>query len=206
MSRAPSSGIGERCGNANLSTIIPNLQLKRGYACIPERAMARLTATARAGGRDLQHRPRPAPALCRQERLRPQGRHAHRRRASRTRAPSSICRPRTVGNAAALPDVRGLRPEHDPAASSSEICPELDEGLAGDRGRSSTSSRSWNTRLPVRGADSSFELLVRQAARASTSPSSSSSISRSSASSRCRATASAAMALIKVSVDGASAR
>ena len=28
-------GFGERSGNANLSTIIPNLQLKRGYVCIP---------------------------------------------------------------------------------------------------------------------------------------------------------------------------
>ena len=28
-------GFGERCGNANLSTVICNLQLKRGYECIP---------------------------------------------------------------------------------------------------------------------------------------------------------------------------
>lgn len=27
-------GIGERCGNADLSVIVPNLQLKQGYACI----------------------------------------------------------------------------------------------------------------------------------------------------------------------------
>lgn len=40
-------GIGERCGNANLSTIIPNLQLKRGYACIPEEKMEDLTTSAR---------------------------------------------------------------------------------------------------------------------------------------------------------------
>jgi 2-isopropylmalate synthase len=40
-------GFGERCGNANLSTVIPNLQLKRGYACIPDAALAGLTETAR---------------------------------------------------------------------------------------------------------------------------------------------------------------
>ncbi|QSX07745.1 citramalate synthase [Alkalibacter rhizosphaerae] len=40
-------GIGERCGNANLSTIIPNLQLKRGYSCIPEETMEQLTTSAR---------------------------------------------------------------------------------------------------------------------------------------------------------------
>jgi len=40
-------GFGERCGNANLSTIIPNLQIKKGYSCIPEDRMKTLTLTAR---------------------------------------------------------------------------------------------------------------------------------------------------------------
>ena len=40
-------GIGERCGNANLSTLIPTLQIKRGYACIPDDCLQRLTPTAR---------------------------------------------------------------------------------------------------------------------------------------------------------------
>ncbi|HQQ89778.1 MAG TPA: citramalate synthase [Oscillospiraceae bacterium] len=40
-------GIGERCGNANLSTLIGDLQLKKGYACIPEEKMPNLTSTAR---------------------------------------------------------------------------------------------------------------------------------------------------------------
>jgi 2-isopropylmalate synthase len=35
-------GFGERCGNANLSTIIPNLQLKMGYSCIPKDKIASL--------------------------------------------------------------------------------------------------------------------------------------------------------------------
>ncbi|MCQ2582920.1 MAG: citramalate synthase [Treponema sp.] len=37
-------GFGERTGNANLSTIIPNLQLKMGYKCIPEENMKNLTS------------------------------------------------------------------------------------------------------------------------------------------------------------------
>ena len=41
------NGFGERCGNANLCTIIPNLQIKRGYECIPEEKMTRLTGTSR---------------------------------------------------------------------------------------------------------------------------------------------------------------
>jgi len=41
------NGFGERCGNANLCTIIPNLQLKMKYSCIPEENMVKLTHTAR---------------------------------------------------------------------------------------------------------------------------------------------------------------
>ncbi len=40
------SGVGERCGNANLNTVIPVLQLKLGFDCIGER-LTGLTATAR---------------------------------------------------------------------------------------------------------------------------------------------------------------
>ncbi|WP_413083650.1 citramalate synthase [Treponema sp.] len=40
-------GIGERTGNANLSTIIPNLQLKMGYKCIPDENLKMLTPTAK---------------------------------------------------------------------------------------------------------------------------------------------------------------
>lgn len=41
------TGFGERCGNANLSAIIANLQLKKGYKCIPDEQMPNLTQTAR---------------------------------------------------------------------------------------------------------------------------------------------------------------
>lgn len=40
------SGIGERCGNANLNTLIPVLQLKLGFDCIGDK-IGRLTKTAR---------------------------------------------------------------------------------------------------------------------------------------------------------------
>lgn len=41
------NGYGERCGNANLTTLIPNLQLKMGILCIPQDTLPRLYATAR---------------------------------------------------------------------------------------------------------------------------------------------------------------
>lgn len=40
-------GIGERTGNANLSTIIPNLELKLGYKCLPEGNIRLITPYAR---------------------------------------------------------------------------------------------------------------------------------------------------------------
>lgn len=39
-------GIGERCGNANLATIIADLQLKMGYDCMPEDCLNKLTSSA----------------------------------------------------------------------------------------------------------------------------------------------------------------
>jgi 2-isopropylmalate synthase len=41
------NGYGERTGNANLMTCIPNLQLKMGVRCLPESRLDRLTAVSR---------------------------------------------------------------------------------------------------------------------------------------------------------------
>ena len=38
------NGYGERCGNANLISIISNLQIKLGYGCLPEASLKDLTA------------------------------------------------------------------------------------------------------------------------------------------------------------------
>jgi 2-isopropylmalate synthase len=40
------NGYGERCGNANLVSVIPNLQLKLGFQCIDPERLATLTPTA----------------------------------------------------------------------------------------------------------------------------------------------------------------
>ena len=40
------NGYGERCGNANLVSIVPALQLKMGHDCVPPDRLARLTETA----------------------------------------------------------------------------------------------------------------------------------------------------------------
>ncbi|WP_458789344.1 citramalate synthase [Adonisia turfae] len=41
------NGYGERCGNANLCSLIPNLQLKLGYNCLPAEKLATLAETSR---------------------------------------------------------------------------------------------------------------------------------------------------------------
>ncbi|MEK7410857.1 MAG: citramalate synthase, partial [Actinomycetota bacterium] len=40
------NGLGERTGNTNLTTVIPNLQLKLGYTCLPPGRLERLTAVS----------------------------------------------------------------------------------------------------------------------------------------------------------------
>lgn len=47
MVQGTMNGYGERCGNANLCSLIPNLQLKLGYTCITEHQLAQLTETSR---------------------------------------------------------------------------------------------------------------------------------------------------------------
>ena len=41
------NGYGERCGNANLCTLIPNLQLKMGHRCVEDRQLTQLTTVSR---------------------------------------------------------------------------------------------------------------------------------------------------------------
>jgi 2-isopropylmalate synthase len=47
MYREPINGYGERCGNANLCSIIPNLELKLGHQAIGGERLRKLRATAR---------------------------------------------------------------------------------------------------------------------------------------------------------------
>ena len=74
------NGLGERCGNANLVSIIPTLKLKPEFAAtLRHRRLRRRAQEAGAGlaraRRAAQPRLQPARALCRRERLRHQGRH-----------------------------------------------------------------------------------------------------------------------------------
>jgi 2-isopropylmalate synthase len=52
------NGWGERCGNANLISVIAGLQLKMGRSCVPEESLARLTELSRAVSEIANIRPR----------------------------------------------------------------------------------------------------------------------------------------------------
>jgi 2-isopropylmalate synthase len=52
------NGWGERCGNANLISVIPGLQLKMGRRCVPDENLARLTDLSRAVSEIANIRPR----------------------------------------------------------------------------------------------------------------------------------------------------
>jgi len=52
------NGWGERCGNANLISVIPALQLKMGLSCIPEENLERLTEVSRTASEIANLRPR----------------------------------------------------------------------------------------------------------------------------------------------------
>ncbi len=53
------NGYGERCGNANLCSIIPTLQLKLGHRCVRDEQLARLSEMAHAISELANQRPDP---------------------------------------------------------------------------------------------------------------------------------------------------
>ena len=51
------NGYGERCGNANLCSVVPNLELKLGLRCLPPGTLPRLTAASRYVGEVVNRTP-----------------------------------------------------------------------------------------------------------------------------------------------------
>ena len=74
------NGIGERCGNVDLVSVIANLALKRGHEVLAARQPGPPDRGVALRLRDRQHELPRQPAVRRRQRLRPQGRHARARR------------------------------------------------------------------------------------------------------------------------------
>ncbi len=122
------NGYGERCGNANLVTILADLQLKLGFD-------VRAAGAARAPDRDrppgrraVQRRAEPQPALRGRQRVRAQGRDARGRREPRL-AHVRAHRPGRGGRRPAGADLRAVGQGHGAGAGR------RDRRRAGRRGR-----------------------------------------------------------------------
>jgi 2-isopropylmalate synthase len=129
------NGIGERCGNANLTSIIPTLMLKPAYADRFETGVAEellddthaVTPLRRAGQPGSQ----PAGALCRRLGLHHQGRHPRLGDRSRIRRPTSTSSRRRSATAASAGFRSGRQGE-----------PARRTGAAGHRSREGTTAGS----------------------------------------------------------------
>ena len=146
--RACVNGYGERCGNANLASILPALQLKMGFEVVSAEQLAEPDLDRPLPRRALQHGAGPRPGLRRPQRLRPQGGHARRRASPPTPAPSSTStRRRSATTARSSP--RSSRARRRSAARPSRPGLELDDEAAGAGGRAAEGARA--PRLPLRG-------------------------------------------------------
>ncbi len=160
------NGLGERCGNANLTSLIPTLVLKpefaralrdAGDAGAPEEIDPRQPAARRAP----EPRPQPPGALRRRGGVRHQGRHPRHAPSSRSPPPTSMSQPETVGNR--------RRVLVSDQAGKSNLIHELERlgiPLSRDDRRISTLLEEVKAREAVgyayEGADASFELLARR--------------------------------------------
>ena len=155
------NGYGERCGNANLVSIIPALKLKMGSRRRERRA-------ARAPHRDLALRRRRrqrgrlgARALRGPLRLRPQGRHARRRRREGARRRSSTSTPRRSATRQRI-----VVSELSGKGAVVRKAQELGLQLEGDDARVAAVLRRLKTRehegYHYEAADASFDLLLRE--------------------------------------------
>ena len=92
------NGYGERTGNCNLTTIIPNLTLKMGIETIPRRSPRPAHAGRAPHRRAREHAAQPAGALRRALGVRAQGRVCTRARSPSGPTRTSTSRPSVVGN------------------------------------------------------------------------------------------------------------
>ncbi len=108
------NGLGERCGNANLTSIIPTLKLKPEFARkVRDRRVGAKTARPHPrlahARRNAQPRAQPPRALCGRERVRHQGRHSRLRDRQGARDLRAR-RARAGRQPAQAPRLRSIRP------------------------------------------------------------------------------------------------
>ena len=153
------NGVGERTGNANLVSIIANLQLKIGHEVLAPERLARLTETAHFVDELLNLNPDPNQPYVGKQRLRAQGRACTSPACAPTRRPSSTWTRRWSATGASCwsPSSRAARPcrRRPPTPASSSTAsrrPRVIERV----------KELEHAGFQFEAADASFELLLRK--------------------------------------------
>ena len=155
------NGYGERCGNANLCSIIANLQLKMGFDCVSEGQMTKLTGLSHFVDEIANMIPRNSQAFV--------GRSAFAHKGglhvdAMVKHPKTYehVQPATVGN-----ETRVLTSELSGAGAIAQKLqarhPELNKNSPLTREIYDTVLRKENEGYILEGAEASFELIVRKA-------------------------------------------
>jgi 2-isopropylmalate synthase len=161
------NGIGERTGNANLITIIADLQLKMGAALLPPERLARLTETAHFVDELLNRAPDPAQPYV--------GKHAFAHKAGMhaagVRADAQTFEhidPELVGNTrdVLISELSGKGTVAEKAAEAGLELPRGDAGAAFAQRVVERVKELEHEGFQFEAADGSFELLMRKEAGA----------------------------------------
>ena len=143
------NGYGERTGNANLTSIIPNLTLKMGIETVPRDRLELLTPVSHHIAETGQPDARPAVALRRHQRLRPQGRAPHQRHLPGPRRLRAHACPTPSGNADPLRGLGAGRPVDGGHAGQGARDRPVSDDDVDRRPRAAEDPRA--RRLPLRG-------------------------------------------------------
>ncbi|MGQ9683124.1 MAG: citramalate synthase [Anaerolineae bacterium] len=155
------NGYGERCGNADLCSVIPNLQLKMGLPVLAPEQLAQITETARMVSELANLKPDPrAPYVGRSAFAHKAGLHADA--VNKITDSYQHVDPSLVGNERRVL-VSELAGKSNIMAKVAELCPEL--APATERAREILNEvKEMEARgYQFEGAEGSFELLLRRA-------------------------------------------
>ncbi|HJR26285.1 MAG TPA: citramalate synthase [Acidimicrobiales bacterium] len=155
------NGYGERTGNANLMTCIPNLELKLGVRCLPEGRLERLTAVSRHVAELVNLPPHAADPYVGQSAFAHKGGLHSSALAKAGGATYEHVDPGSVGNHTRVL-VSDLGGRAGMAMKAKELGVELDDRAAGQL--TEDLKRLEAEGFVFEAADASLELLMRQAA------------------------------------------
>ncbi|MDE1170273.1 MAG: citramalate synthase [Verrucomicrobium sp.] len=155
------NGYGERTGNCNLTTVIPNLQLKMGRPVLPPEKLAQLRDLSLYIDETANQRPNPRAPFVGQASFAHKG-GTHVNAVNKLISSYEHIAPETVGNVRRIL-VGELSGRTNVMMKARELNLSLDEKAPETREILETIKRLENEGYEFEGADASFELLARKA-------------------------------------------